>query len=251
MKFRGMTSLIITLGWCLIATAVRAAPVFVLAKSGLEPRDLAVIINEDDPISVKTGEYYRERRGIPAENLIHVRFSEKASSLPKAEFQRVKAEVDRLTPPHVQAYALAWTKPYRVECMSITSAFALGFDMAYCSSSKCGTTRASPYFNSSSHAPHTDFGIRPAMMLAGQTFQDVKTLIDRGVAADFTYPKGTGYLVNTSDKSRSVRSVFFPKSSACWAVPSGWRRSMPTRFAAKKMCCFTSRGSRWFRTCPV
>ncbi|MBS1212257.1 MAG: uncharacterized protein H6R26_873 [Proteobacteria bacterium] len=195
--------------WGGIAVVAQAVPATLeLAKTGLEPRDLAVVVNGDDPISVKTGEYYRERRGIPAENLIRVRFPGKASSLSKAEFLRVKAEVDRLTPAHVQAYALAWTQPYRVECMSITSAFAFGFDPAYCST-KCGTTRASPYFNSASHSPHADFGMRPAMMLAGQTFLDVKALIVRGVAADFTYPKGTGYLVNTKDKSRTVRSVFF------------------------------------------
>lgn len=194
------------------AAALRADPVFDLARIALDARELAVVVNEDDPVSIKTGEYYLARRGIPPENLIRVHFPANGSVLPRTGFERLKAEVDRLTPAHIQAYALAWTRPYRVDCMSITSAFAFGFDMAYCSANRCGTTKPSPYFNSSSRAPRTDFGLRPAMMLAGRSFQEVKALIDRGIAADFTYPEGTGYLVNTSDKSRTVRAVFFGES---------------------------------------
>jgi uncharacterized protein (TIGR03790 family) len=198
--------LVFVLAW---AGSALAVPAFELGRMGLEPRDLAVVINEDDPISVKSGEYYAQRRGIPSENLVRVRFPYKDEVLSRGDFQRLKSEVDRLTPSHVQAYALAWTTPYRVDCMSITAAFTFGFDPAYCSRSKCGPTKASPYFNSPSRAPHQDLAMRPSMMLAGQTYQDVKALIDRGVSADFTYPKGTGYLVNTKDKNRSVRSVYF------------------------------------------
>ncbi|WP_045223296.1 TIGR03790 family protein [Methyloterricola oryzae] len=198
--------LVFVLAW---AGSALAVPAFELGRTGLEPRDLAVVINEDDPISVKSGEYYAQRRGIPSENLVRVRFPYKDEVLSRGDFQRLKSEVDRLTPSHVQAYALAWTTPYRVDCMSITAAFTFGFDPAYCSRSKCGTTKASPYFNSPSRAPHQDLAMRPSMMLAGQTYQDVKALIDRGISADFTYPRGTGYLVNTKDKNRSVRSVYF------------------------------------------
>jgi uncharacterized protein (TIGR03790 family) len=93
--------------------------------------------------------------------------------------------------------------------MSVTSAFAFGFDEAYCSARQCAATKPSAYFNSGSHAPYADHGIRPAMLLAGNTFEDAKRLIDRGVASDHTYPEGTGYLLNTSDSARSVRAAFF------------------------------------------
>lgn len=182
-----------------------------LPKTGLEAHELAVVVNADDPLSVRIAEYYRERRGIPAENLIRVHLPVNQSILPRESFKQLKAELDRLTPAHVQAYALAWTRPYRVDCMSITSAVALGFDEAYCST-RCGVTKPSGYFNSASHAPWTDHKLRPAMLLAGQTFLDVKQLIERGVVADYGYPTGTGYLLNTSDKNRSVRSVFFPET---------------------------------------
>jgi hypothetical protein len=44
------------------------------------------------------------------------------------------------------------------------------------------------------------------MSLAGSNIEQVKALIDRGVAADGTAPNGAAYLVETKDKARSVRS---------------------------------------------
>jgi uncharacterized protein (TIGR03790 family) len=196
------------LGLSLTASADAGEARLQLPQTGLGARQLAVIVNESDPVSARIAEYYRARRGIPAENVVRVRFPAEGSNLSRDRFRSVRAEVERRTPPHIQAYALAWTKPYRVDCMSITSAFALGFDEAYCAKS-CGTTKPSGYFNSPSHAPYTDHRIRPAMMLAGGTLRDVRKLIDRGMAADFTYPAATGYLLNTTDKNRSVRAVFF------------------------------------------
>ncbi len=172
--------------------------------------DLAVIVNDADPTSLRIAEYYKYRRRIPERNIIHVRFTPGHSTMSRTEFQRVKVEVDRATPSHVQAYALAWTQPYRVDCMSITTAFAAGFDAAFCANG-CGPTRPSAYFNSNSHRPYDDYGLRPTMMLAGRNFDEVQKLIDRGVASDHSFPHGTGYLVSTSDKARNVRAVAYPE----------------------------------------
>lgn len=178
--------------------------------SELGASDLAVIVNDADPTSAQIATYYKYRRRIPEHNIIHVRFMPGSSIMSRTEFQKIKAEVDRKTPRNVQLYALAWTQPYRVDCMSITTAFAMGFDTSFCSST-CGPTKPSPYFNSNSHRPYEDYGIRPAMMLAGRDFKEVKQLIDRGAASDRTFPHGTGYLVSTSDKARNVRAVFYPE----------------------------------------
>lgn len=195
----------------LAATQAHAGelPRFILPKVGLGPDDVAVIVNDDDPLSRDIASYYQRKRGIPEENMIHVRFPANAPTLTRGEFARIKQAVDRRTPAAVQAYALTWAAPYRVDCMSITTAFALGFDEAYCSRA-CSATKESPYFNSPSLAPFRDHKLRPAMALAGRTFADVKALIDRGVSADGTRPRGTAYLVSTSDKARNVRSAIYP-----------------------------------------
>ena len=59
----------------------------------------------------------------------------------------------------------------------------------------------------------SDHHLRPAMMLAGTNFEQVKALIDRGVAADHSFPKGHAYLIITPDKARSVRATYFEKTA--------------------------------------
>jgi uncharacterized protein (TIGR03790 family) len=180
----------------------------------LGPDELGVVINESDPSSIEVGNYYAAKRGIPEENLIRLRFPSGRENLPKVEFEALRERLVALTPSRVQAYALAWTTPFRVDCMSVTSAVAFGYDPAYCSASVCARTRPSPYFDSSSRTPFADYGIRPAMLLAGINTSEVKAMIDRGVAADRSYPTGTGYLVATSDRARSVRAVAFDETIA-------------------------------------
>jgi len=184
----------------------RPLPRVIFPSSGLGPRDIAVIMNDSDPDSVAIGTYYQQKRGIPNENMIALSFPTKEAVMDIKNFYALKAQVYAQTPSHVQAYALTWAKPFRVGCMSITSAFALGFDPAYCAKG-CKLTKQQPYFNSDSHRPFHDFGIRPTMSLAGKSLHEVMMLIDRGVAADGTAPSGTGYLVETNDKARSVRSI--------------------------------------------
>jgi uncharacterized protein (TIGR03790 family) len=194
----------------LMNTSVAADPIarIQLPRTGLTADDLAVIVNDSDPLSRQVGDYYQKARDIPRGNMIHVRFPPGRDALSRDEFQQLKTEIDQATPAHVQAYAVAWTAPYRVACMSLTSALAFGFDERYCSSS-CGPTQPSRYFNSPSRYPARDYELRPAMMLAGVDFQQVKALIDRGVAADHSFPAGRAYLVITADKARSVRAVNF------------------------------------------
>ncbi len=190
--------------------AEASPPFFLLPKTSLGPEDIAVIVNDSDPLSRESAAYYQSRRGIPEANMIHVSFPHNSPNMTPAEFGSIKAQVDAKTPKSVQAFALAWTTPYRVDCMSITSAFAFGFDRAFCS--QCGPTRMSPYYNSTSTTPYFDLKMRPAMMLAGTGIQAVKALIDRGIASDGSHPRGTGYLVSTSDKARNVRAAMFPEA---------------------------------------
>ncbi len=167
---------------------------------------LGIIVNDDDPDSVAIAAYYQDKRGIPAANLIHVRFKPGRSTLSREEFTNLKRRVDRTTPREVQAYALTWAQPYRVDCMSITAAFALGFDRAYCASN-CQPTRPSPDFNSNVAQPYASYKIRPTMSLAAASVDEARKLIDRGVVSDGSNPAGTAYLVSTTDKARNVRAA--------------------------------------------
>ena len=172
-------------------------------------QQLAIVVNANDPQSKRIADYYQLKRGIPDENVIRVNLPADKKSIGRKKFEQIYQRVIDSTPPHIQYYALAWSQPFRVGCMSMTSAFAFGFDEDYCAKG-CNSTRQSAYFNSATRKPYHDLGIRPTMMLAGSSVEQVRDMIDRGVESDASYPKGTAYLVSTSDKARNVRSHFYP-----------------------------------------
>lgn len=182
----------------------------------LTANDVAVIVNDADPLSLKIANYYQQIREIPKNQIIHIRFQPHQAILSKHEFEKLKQQVDEQTPHHVQAFVLTWLQPFRVECMSITTAFAIGFDPAFCSEG-CVETRKSPYYATETDKPFTTYGWRPTMVLAANNFSEVKSLIDKGVAADYSHPQGSGYLLKTSDLIRSSRAVIFPEIAEKYA----------------------------------
>lgn len=179
-----------------------------LQESSQTDRGLAIIVNESDPLSRQIAQYYQKQRHIPQRNIIRIRFDPHLTTLSPEIFQELKAQVDARTPRSVQGYALTWAKPYRVGCMSITSAFAFGFEPKYCAGS-CSATQANPFFNQDSSQPYRDYKIRPTMMLAATNYNQAKALIDRGVASDGSDPPGTAYLMNTTDEARNVRAFSY------------------------------------------
>jgi len=174
------------------------------AAVALTPAQLAVVINTADPLSTALGDYYVQQRRVPARNVSRVSFDAQRDEMPAEEFRALKARIDAQLPAGVQAYALTWTQPYRVECMSITSAFAFGFDREYCASG-CAPTHVSAYFDSVSNAPYSDLHFRPAMSIAAGTMAEGRRLIDRGVHSDGSRPHGAAYLLRSGDRDRDVR----------------------------------------------
>jgi uncharacterized protein (TIGR03790 family) len=179
------------------------------AASGLTASDLAVVVNTADPLSVAVGAYYAKTRRIPRDNIAKVRFDYRRDEMPSAEFVALKGSIDHQLSRRVEAYALTWARPYRVACMSITSAFALGSDQKYCASG-CRVTGRNPYYNASTTKPYDDLQVRPAISIAAADFAHAKALIDRGVRADGMAPSGTAYLVTTGDVERDVRATEYP-----------------------------------------
>lgn len=180
------------------------APVYAVVL----PAEIAVVINQNDPYSVEVGRYYQQQRNIPAENIIFVKLPVNRALGVKA-FNAMREKLYRETPETVQFYALAWTEPYRVGCMSMTSAVTFGFDRAYCVKG-CKPTKRSIYYNSDTDMPFTELGIRPSMMLAASSIKQAKAMIDRGIKSDGSRPAGTAYLVSTTDRARNVRSRRYP-----------------------------------------
>jgi uncharacterized protein (TIGR03790 family) len=187
-----------------LATGCAVASSAGLAGESLRD-EIAVVVNEADPLSRAVAAYYVRRRGIRPDHVISIRLDPSRNVLSRAEFDSVRRELLRRTPSEAQFYALTWIRPFRVECMSMTSAVTFGFDRTWCASG-CRRTRLSPYFGSDSRRPWTDLGIRPTMSIAAVSLQRARELIDRGVASDGLRPRGTAYLVRSGDDLRDVRA---------------------------------------------
>lgn len=181
------------------------------AAHALEARQLGVVVNTDDPQSIAVGVYYTEQRRIPPRNVVKLALGAPRETLDPASFERAKRTLDSRLPAAVQALALTWTYPYRVGCMSVTSAFAFGYAPRYCADG-CKATAPNPYYDASSTRPWDDFRMRPTMLLAATSFANAEQLIDRGRRSDGTgaTTPGRAYLVVTSDRARSSRAPAFP-----------------------------------------
>lgn len=183
--------------------------------------DLGLVINTADPYSVEVGEYYRRARGIPERHVLKVELPVQ-SHLAPTDLERLRRRIDEHFGPDVQALALAWVRPFAVDCQSITSALAFGADASLCQST-CARRSRSPYFDSSSAAPFKDLGLRPSMMLAASSVALARRLIDRGVASDGSLGLRGGapvhaHFMTTTDAARSVRAPLFP--------PAGLQRKL-------------------------
>jgi len=176
----------------------------------LDQRHLALVINQNDPLSQAIGRYYIRARQIPDSQVIRVSLPADRSDISAKDFRALRHSVLRQTPSHVQVYALAWVQPYRVGCQSITSAFAHGLDVSQSCGGRCGASATNPYFaRGDIRRPWSQLGIRPTMMLAATSAWEARRLIDRGVAADGSRPPGTAYLLSTEDPARNVRAADF------------------------------------------
>lgn len=184
----------------------------ILPATGLRTDQLAIIVNDNDPLSVKIASYYAQSRDIQPHQIIHLRMPTNTPSISFRQFESIYAQTLHQTKPNTQAYVLTWAAPYRVDCMSITSAFTFGLDRDYCakqSKRACGPTKLSPYVDANSTRPFDDYGIRPTMALAALDFDTAKSLINRGIAADASNPAGTAYFLSTSDAARNRRLPYY------------------------------------------
>ena len=174
----------------------------------LDADKVAVIINENDPLSVEIGRYYAQARKLSPFNIARIRLPHTRPVLSSGDFKQLSKKIYEQIPADTEALVLTWRSPYRVDCMSITSAFTFGFARRYCATG-CRPTAPNPYFDASTDSAFKKFRMRLSMSIATETFEQAKALIDRGVSADFSKPEGSAYLVVTGDRARDTRAPLF------------------------------------------
>lgn len=205
-------------------------PPIALPSSGrLTRQQLGVVINEADPYSVSVGAYYVQQRGLRPHQVLRVRLPV-GPELSQADLQTLRQDIDGFFGPGIQALALAWAQPWRVECNSITSAVTLGFQPGHCG---CGKGTDSPYFNATTAMPFAMLGMRPSMLLAARDVAHARALIDTGVAADGSRfntrtPVVAAVFKRSGDVRRDVRAPLFPKPNRSEPLGVEIRNDKPT-----------------------
>ncbi|MES2126774.1 MAG: TIGR03790 family protein [Pseudomonadota bacterium] len=220
-----------------LTAARRLLPVFLLAlgaaahaqyvpvaQPAFGPAQLGIVINDDEPNSVAVGELYRKARAIPVRNVVHVHIPGKPRKLDLAQFRQLKETIDAQLGPAVQAVLMVWTAPYAVECNSLTGAYTFGYDADLCHDT-CSVAKPSPYFNSMSRRPFTDFGMRLSMQIPTESLGEAQALIARGIASASAQGPASAYYLTTSQGARNSRAPFFP--------PPG--RILARKFALKRL----------------
>ena len=198
--------LLISFAIAILCGRVGAAPGDATA---LQSEQLAIVINDADPNSVAVGAYYRQRRNIPAANVVHVSIPGKPHALDPARFRLLKQAIDARLGPDVQAVLMIWTAPYRVACNGITAAYTLGYDAAQCART-CAPGHPSAYFNAATRRPFSELNMRLSMLLPTESVAQARALIDRGAGAGFRLLPATAYYLVTSESARNTRAAFFP-----------------------------------------
>ena len=188
---------------------------------------LAVLIAQGDATSEAIGLAYQKARGIPDSHVIRLAVPAGNDVIGDAAFTALKAALDARLTPEVQATLVTWMQPSRVQgscTMSLTSALTFGYSAAWCGG--CKATQASGYFNHATRTPFTTLGIRPSMMLGAATLAEAQALVARGVAADASLAGGAaagqGWLLRTSDPTRSVRYSDFLQLAAASTTGITW-----------------------------
>jgi uncharacterized protein (TIGR03790 family) len=173
---------------------------------------LGVVYNSANPASARIAAYYAAQRGVPAGNVVGLSVPEQAV-IGRTDLARLRSALLERLPSGVQSLLLVWSHPYAVECMSVTTAFAAGYQPAFCEPG-CQRTTLNPLFDTDGWLPADTTGWLPAMLLPSADEVLARAVIDRGIKADGSAPSGTVYLVRTQDAARNVRSAGFGDAKA-------------------------------------
>jgi uncharacterized protein (TIGR03790 family) len=180
----------------------------IAGAEGLNPERLGVIFSTNDDASIRVARYYAQQRHVPAMNLVGLPLPDRAV-IDRDELNALRIRLLAQLPSSVQSLLLVWSKPYAVECMSITTAMAAGYQPGFCEPG-CGLTLRNPLFDSRGWLPADTTGWLPAMLLPSEDEEFAKAIIDRGIKADGSGPPGTVYLIRTQDGARNVRAAGYP-----------------------------------------
>jgi uncharacterized protein (TIGR03790 family) len=183
-----------------------------LHADGLIAERLGVVYSKDNAASVRVAMRYASARNVPSTNLVGLEVPDRAI-MTRSELVALRNEMLTKLPSSVQSLLLVWSRPYAVECMSVTMAFAAGYAPGFCEPG-CGRTVLNPLFDTTGWLPADTVGWLPAMLLPAEDETLARAIIDRGTLSDHSAPPGVVYLIRTQDAARNVRAEGYADARA-------------------------------------
>lgn len=214
---------------CIIAStsyASQQSPPNVTLPKQLSGEHVLILFQHNNALSEQIARYYSKQRHIPQRQIRGITLPNKPKLTPE-QFDTILSQLEPALQSHIKLIVLTFHQPYRVACMSITSAFAFGYDPKYCGQKpnqprRCNPTAISPYYNEQRQLLwRADNSFRLSMVLSAESFDQAKALIDRGTQADHSLPEGNAYLVRTQDRARSTRWPIFKRFAEIWQQNGG------------------------------
>lgn len=156
-----------------------------------------VVVNDNSPVSRTIGEYYARRRGVPAQNVCHLR-APADEEIARAEYNRLAAAVgaclrSRNLVEDVYYIVTTLGDPLRVsgsegmngDTASVDSELTLLYsDLKGSAPHRIEGAIPNPFFGKSeAEFSHLEFPMYLVTRLAAFDFNDVKAMIDRALAA--------------------------------------------------------------------
>lgn len=212
---------------CFWLAALLSACTLFPAHGGGSGVNVAIIVNQNSSNSVQLGNYYREKRNVPPQNVLRINWSGSNVEWTQTDYNNTLLNpflamlASRRLTNQIDYVVLSMDIPYRVSTTSngdnsTTSTLFYGFKPDSRNLNLCPLANGSSSLYAGSESI---FRQTPPISASSNSFlvfmitqtnlAAAEQVIDQGVASDRTYPTQTVWLDHTSDSARNVRFLEF------------------------------------------
>lgn len=217
-----------------------------IAQPNVNYNDLAVIVNDNSPASVEIANYFKVKRNIPNQNIIHISCTA-AEEIDSSTFSQIKIQIENglsYLSNLSEINYIVTTKgvPLKVLNGDITTPAGLAKSASFDSeltlvlgnnvSSISGSMNvANPFVNAAGHFSRSQYGFFIVTRLDGYTSNDVFTLIDKSGPNTMVNKQVSKIIFNYANVSNQAEKDLFynsmqPAHSSLLAA--GWNSIMDT-----------------------
>ena len=213
----------------LAASAVIAVFFVAEAIAGGGPQNLLIVVNDNSRRSLELGRYYAEMRGVPEQNICHIRVATNESADTVTYSNDVRAPVIAYLGSagisnQIDVIAFSMDIPYRVflnpagdlRWSSLTASTFYGFKSSpspFVFGCELAVGSEQSYFESERTFTHAG-GVSSnryylSAMITSTNLDAARRLVDRAVMADSTMPTSQVFLLHSTDVARNGQWVDF------------------------------------------